>query len=115
MTETVTLLVIYAGDLEESLRFYSACGLAFVPERHGSGPIHYSTVASSGMVLELYPSGDRPPTRTRLGFGVDDAARTLRTLTAAGWPNASEPRELDYGRVWVVHDPDGNAVELVQR
>lgn len=115
MTDTLTLLVIYARDLEKSLRFYSACGLTFVRERHGTGPNHYATVTSSGTVLELYPAGDHPPTRTRLGFGVDDAAGTLRTLAAAGWPDAPKPRDRYYGRVWVVHDPDGNAVELVQR
>lgn len=114
MTGPMSLLVIYATDLDESLRFYTACGLEFEPERHGSGPLHYSTSLSSNMVLELYPCGNKPATRTRLGFAVDDGERTLRNLANAGWADSSAPRDLDYGRVRVVRDPDGNAVELVE-
>lgn len=114
MTNPLNLIVIYATSLEESVRFYTACGLRFDPERHGKGALHYSTTLPSGLVLELYPSGEKRATRTRLGFAVNESDRVLRDLSAAGWPDVSGPRDLDYGRVRIVHDPDGNAVELVE-
>lgn len=114
MKAHLNLLVIYAGDLDESLRFFTACGLTFTAERHGSGPLHYSASLPGGVVFELYPCGGRPPTRARLGFSIADAKMTLDDLAAAGWPESSEPLDLDCGRVRVVRDPDGNAIELVE-
>lgn len=114
MRGALNLLVLYVTDLDASVRFYTACGLTFTPERHSSGPLHFSATTPGGVVLELYPSGAGAPTRTRIGFAVDDAERVASALAAAGWPEASEPRDLDYGRVRVVRDPDGNAVELVE-
>lgn len=74
----LNLLVVYASDLEASRRFYTACGLRFVTEQHGSGPLHYSVTMPSGLVFELYPCGRGRPTRTRLGLATADSAGTLR-------------------------------------
>ena len=63
----LTLLVLYVADIDEALRFYTAVGLRFTVEQHGSGPRHYSAALPGAVVLELYPAGSRPPTRTRLG------------------------------------------------
>jgi len=114
MTRPLNLLVLYVTDLDAALRFYTICGLAFRPEQHGSGPLHYSASTAGPLILELYPTGNGTPTRTRLGFDVDDAAAVAADLHAAGYVNVSEPRDLDYGRVRVARDPDGNAVELVE-
>ncbi len=114
ITPSLNLLVLYVTDLEASVRFYTACGLNFEKERHGTGPLHYSSTAPSGLVIEIYPRGTRQPTRTRLGFAAEDTATLVADLAAAGWPDVSAPRDLDYGRVRLVRDPDGNAVELVE-
>lgn len=114
MTAPLTLLVLYVSDLEASRRFYAACGLDFVAERHGNGPRHYAATLPGHMVVELYPCGGKPVTRTRIGLRVADIEATLRRLAEAGVTDISEPRDLPYGRVRVVRDPDGNAVELVE-
>ena len=98
----LTLLVLFVADPTESLRFFTACGLRFAAEQHGAGPMHYAAALPGGLTLELYPAGSRPPTRTRLGLTVADAAATLRDLVTAGFA-------VDCA---VALDPDGNAVEL---
>ena len=102
----LTLLVLYVADLEQSLRFYSALGIAFTAEKHGAGPRHYAAEVG-GAVLELYPSDDRPHTRTRLGLRVNDLDATRIALAAAEF-DMPAPRR---GRC-VVRDQDGNVVEL---
>lgn len=68
--------------------FYTGLGLRLVREQHGGGPVHYSVQLGGGLVLELYPAGDRPATRTRLGLRIPGAAASTVT------------------------DPDGNAVSV---
>ena len=44
MTElTLGLLVLRSSCMEAALTFYRALGLSFVEEKHGSGPVHYSS------------------------------------------------------------------------
>jgi hypothetical protein len=50
----LSLIVIRATDIEETMGFYRAIGLAFQEEQHGSGPLHYSCTLD-GVVLEIYP------------------------------------------------------------
>jgi len=110
-TPTLNLLVLKTDRMEECLSFYSALGLVFAAERHGSGPIHYSG-RTGGLVLELYPR--RPDGHSeaavRLGFAVDDLSGVLGNV---GGPSIS-PEETEWGRRAVVRDPDGRAVELYQ-
>lgn len=48
-------LVIKSKDIEKTRTFLSSFGLVFVEEKHGEGPIHFSTTSSDGKVLEIYP------------------------------------------------------------
>ncbi|KMV17601.1 hypothetical protein ACT17_15060 [Mycolicibacterium conceptionense] len=113
MTNPLNLIVLYVSDLDASRRFYTACGLDFEPEKHGSGPLHFSTTLPTGLVLELYPQGSKAVTRTRLGFVVKNLDHARRALEAVGCTGLSTPKSLDYGLVSTVSDPDGNTVELV--
>lgn len=89
-------IVLYVSDIDASRDWYeSALGLRFQREHHGNGPIHYSTQLD-GTALELYPSGDRPVTRTRIGLSVPDLYRVR-----------PEPS--------VITDPDGNVIEVTAR
>lgn len=98
----ITLIVLFVGDLQRSREFYSLLGLSFVEEQHDGGPVHYAATLPGGCVLELYPAGDRPVTRTRLGFAVVDVASTVEALVAAGFTV----------RDGVAVDPNGSQVEL---
>jgi lactoylglutathione lyase len=99
----ITRLVLYVADLDRSRRFYSLLGLVFVEERHGDGPLHYSAELPTGIVMELYAAGEKPVTRTRLGFMVQDRAATVDALRRNGFT---------VKRLSLAIDPDGNRVEL---
>ncbi|GAA3967091.1 VOC family protein [Thermobifida alba] len=87
----LNLLVIYTDRLAECREFYAGLGLDLVAEQHGTGPEHYAAVLADGSVVELYPSGGRPPTgRLRIGLTVPGAPPQPRT----------------------VRDPDGRTVEV---
>jgi hypothetical protein len=51
----LALMVLRTSQMETTLAFYRALGFSFVQERHGSGPVHYSTQLGSS-VLEIFPS-----------------------------------------------------------
>lgn len=52
-------------------------------------------------MLELYPAGDRTPTRTRIGIGVEDPRAAIERLREAGFT---------VKRSNLVDDPDGNRI-----
>ncbi len=114
-----SLVVIRSSNLEAALSFYSALGLNFVREQHGSGPVHYSCDVS-GVILEIYPGqlGAQPEPKTAgstmLGFNVASLDETLARLRALGIEPKSEPKDSSWGR-WVnVVDPDDRMVQLNQ-
>ncbi|MFL0278098.1 VOC family protein [Mycobacterium sp. SMC-19] len=102
------LLVLYVSDLERAHHFYGAVlGLPLVQEQHGSsGPVHYSATLSDGAVLELYPAGSKPPTRTRLSLQLPDVATAADAARAAGFT----VRTMKWGLL--VDGPDDVVVEL---
>lgn len=108
------LVVLYMSDVERSRRFYGLVGAEFAPEQHGHGPEHYSAVLGS-VVFELYPRGDRPATRARVGFRVDDLDETVARLRAEGFVVERGSEAAITRRRAVATDPDGNKVELSER
>ncbi len=94
----LSYVVLYARDPAASARWYTdALGLRFQRERRGANrPVHCSTEIGNGTVLELYPAGDRPVTRTRIGLVVRD-------------PFGVRPEPS------VITDPDGNRIEVTAR
>lgn len=109
------LLVLRSTRFDQLRAFYELLGLSFVREQHGSGPVHDS--ASVGpVVLEIYPTrGESEIDHVRLGFAVGDPDAVFRSLRDSGAEVSAEPRDSAWGRRAVVRDPDGRAVELVQR
>jgi lactoylglutathione lyase len=98
------LIVLRANDVEQTVGFYRALGIAFSREQHGDGPIHYAGVVD-GVVLELYPATMKRPTdTTMLGFAVDSLDRL---------PDANVLSRVP-GRV-VLEDPDARRVELTTK
>lgn len=111
------MLVVRAADISLSLSFYRALGLDFVEERHGSGPVHFSSDLG-GVLLEIYPGEPgRAPERksagsTLLGFRVASIERVMSALAPLSTRVLSGPTETTWGRRAVVEDPDGRAIEL---
>lgn len=112
----LSLIVIRAANMEASLAFYHALGIAFVQEQHGSGPVHYSC-DFGGLVLELYPNKasslqESNSHTTMLGFKVPSLDSTLAELLKLGVEPKSAPKESEWGR-WVnVTDPSGRTVQI---
>lgn len=115
MKLTVNLLVLRCKDIEFTRRFYEHLGLAFVEEKHGTGPRHY-VWENVGFVLELYQAAEgQPPDNVRIGFSTPllaDLAGDLRhnsDVNIVKQPYATADR-----LVMLLQDPDGRKVEVSQ-
>jgi hypothetical protein len=51
---SLSLLVLRTARIDACLVFYQRLGLAMVEEKHGKGPINYSS-SSNGITVEIYP------------------------------------------------------------
>jgi lactoylglutathione lyase len=116
---TLSLMVLRTAQIEAALKFYRALGFTFVEEKHGSGPVHYSTQLGAS-VLEIFPGEPTAPLNrkasgaTMLGFSVasvDDAVSAVRDL---GVLVVTSPTDSPWGRRAVVVDPDGRGIELIE-
>ena len=119
MTEnppTLRLLVLKSAKTEAMRAFYTAIGLSFKQEQHGTGPLHHAAQIGA-TVFQLYPLGskDAADTTTRLGFAVDDFDKTMDHLKHLNTAVTREPETSAWGRRAVVRDPDGRSVELYDR
>ncbi len=119
-------LVLYCADLEQTLRFYQAAGLAFKRERHERGPWHYAC-DFGGFVLELYRSPKRaaspeaPQRASRIVLYVDDAEAVRREIADLSLRSGfilvcsgAIIRCAD-SPIFEAIDPDGHDVLFIQR
>ncbi len=111
-----------AHDLERSLAFYALFGIRESFRLHredGSLMLIYLHVAGDRFV-EMFPGGPPPDPERRGSFMhlcllVDDLHATVEDLRAQGVPIDREPKlGLDGNHQAWTHDPDGNAIELMQ-
>ncbi|MEM8504396.1 MAG: VOC family protein [Cyanobacteria bacterium P01_D01_bin.1] len=111
--------MLRSSNLEDTLSFYSALGLNFIQEQHGSGPLHYSCDLG-GLVLEIYlgQAGMVPEPKatgsTMLGCNVVSLDETLECLQALDIEPKSAPKDAEWGRWINVVDPDGRVIQLNQ-
>jgi lactoylglutathione lyase len=114
---SLSLLVIRTARVDACLEFYQRLGLAMVAEKHGKGPVHYSS-SSNGITVEIYPETRKNSTECRaertlrLGFMVESLAATLESLETLGATLLTPPSITQWGRLAVVLDPDGREVEI---
>jgi lactoylglutathione lyase len=114
---SLSLLVLRTTNIDACLEFYRRLGLAFIEEKHGKGPAHYSS-SSNGLLIEIYPEPQKNVTEykveasIRLGFTVEALAATLESLETTGARVLRSPTLTRWGHVAVVLDPDGREVEI---
>lgn len=96
-----------AGDLDHARALFTAAlDVEFAMERHQEQTRYYAAELPDGAVLELWPTGGRPPSRVQLEFTVPNLDAAAERLARAGF----EVRRLA-GAVLVI-DPVGNTVAL---
>jgi catechol 2,3-dioxygenase-like lactoylglutathione lyase family enzyme len=128
MAPTFDQIGIVVSDMAKSLAFYRRLGLD-IPAEADSEP-HVDVTLASGLRLAWDTVGTiqsfdpewSPPTggpRVGLAFLCADPAEvdsTYATLVDAGYEGHKEPWDAFWGqRYAIVHDPDGNSVELFAR
>ncbi len=96
------------------MSFYHRLGIEFELHAHGTGPEHYASL-TSGYVFEIYPvtAGDNNSVKVRLGFLVSEVDALVASIREIPVSIVSEPRDSEWGRRAVLHDFDGNTVELL--
>jgi len=104
----LNLLVLRCKSIQITKMFYEKLGLIFVQEQHGKGAVHYATHVDE-MVLELYPLKEGfEIEQSRLGFSV------AKGLIENMKNDVVSQYEFNGQKVFVVQDPDGRKVELVE-
>ncbi|HEY8453164.1 MAG: VOC family protein [Micromonosporaceae bacterium] len=125
MTPNLDLIGIVVADMAASVAFHRRLGLD-IPDG-AERELHGEVTLPGGLrlawdteeVIRSFMPEWRPPSgssRTALVFRCADAPavdRTYADLVGAGDAGAREPVDGPWGqRYAVVHDPDGNAVDL---
>jgi catechol 2,3-dioxygenase-like lactoylglutathione lyase family enzyme len=124
ITPRIDLIGLVVADMAASLAFYRRLGLDLPAEADGQP--HVEAALPGGLRLawdtvetvRSFDPGWSPATGSRVSLAFDcgtpegvDAA--YAELTAAGHPGHLKPWDAFWGqRYAVVHDPDGNGVDL---
>jgi catechol 2,3-dioxygenase-like lactoylglutathione lyase family enzyme len=122
------LIGLVVSDMAASLAFYRRLGLDVPPESDGAP--HVETTLPGGLrmawdtveTIRSFDPGWTPPAggpRVALAFACADPAEVdsvYAELVDAGHVGHKEPWDAFWGmRYAVLHDPDGNAVDLFAR
>src|SRR3954447_13708430 len=125
MTIRIGLIEVVVADMARSLAFYRQLGLPLPPDADGQP--HVDTELPGGLrmawdtveVIRSFDPGWTPPSGGHglaLAFACDSPAEvdaTYARLVAGGAQGHLEPWDAFWGmRYAVVHDPDGNPVDL---
>ncbi|WP_428540095.1 VOC family protein [Profundibacter sp.] len=92
--------------MSETVAFYTALGLAFQSEQHGTGPKHYCCQLDA-LALEIYPSkGGDINGSVMVGIKADDLDSLKLPLNNI----VAQTAPFGDGRRVIVTDPDGRNV-----
>jgi len=110
---TLSLIVIYCEDIHLCKQFYEMFGLSFTEEKHGVGPIHFSSKLN-GVLLELYPAGNKEKSKVRLGFKVK-SLNELKTNLLQKFPKTKiKSIGINNIKKLIITDLDGRKIEAVE-
>jgi catechol 2,3-dioxygenase-like lactoylglutathione lyase family enzyme len=125
MTPQLDAVGVIVTDMASSLAFYRRLGLDIAAEADQQS--HVEVVLPGGLrllfdteevIASFDPTWKAPAAGQRLGlaFRCESPAEvdsTYETLTATGYQGHLKPWDAFWGqRYAVVHDPDGNAIDL---
>ena len=125
MTPRPDLIGIVVSDMQASLAFYRALGLDLPPEADDQPHVEHALPGGLRLAwdtvetIRSFDPGWSPPSgshRVALAFPCDSPAEVdaaYAALVAAGHEGHKAPWDAFWGqRYAIVHDPDGNAVDL---
>jgi catechol 2,3-dioxygenase-like lactoylglutathione lyase family enzyme len=125
MTLRLDVIELVVADMAASLAFYRRLGLDLPPEADTEGHVEVALPGglrlafdSVEVIRSFHPEWSRPSgsPRMSLAFACADAAevdRVYAELVGAGHQGVVAPFDAPWGmRYAVVHDPDGNGVDL---
>ena len=109
-------------NIERTLAFYAALGIyESFRLNHDDGSLMLIYLHVGGdRFIEIFPGGPEPDAARKQSFMhlcllTDDLHEMVERLRAAGIPIDQEPKiGLDQNWQAWIHDPDGNAIELMQ-
>lgn len=125
MTARIGVIGVVVDDMARALAFYRRLGLD-LPADADTQP-HVEVALADGVslafdtadIIRSFDPGWAPPTgghRMAIAFACDTVAEvdaTYHDLVATGYEGHLEPWDAVWGmRYAVIHDPDGNSVEL---
>lgn len=125
MKAQLNLIGLVVEDMARSLAFYRHLGLDLPPEADREP--HAETVLDGGLrlawdtvdTIHSFDPGWKPPTgghRVALAFRFDapeEVDSAYERLTSLGYEGHKKPWDAFWGmRYAILHDPDGNAVDL---
>ncbi len=122
---------LQVSDLDRALGFYrNTFGMQIILEKNLEGAEFEAVTATPGArsklvrgliadsaVVQLFWHNWREPQeekQTLLSFEVRDAQAAHQLLVAAGVNCQSEPVAFDNSRAFVIHDPDGHPIEIIE-
>lgn len=111
MRVTKTYFMLMVQDMDRAVAFYRALGL----QPRDINP-YWTELGAGGVTVALHGGGDGRPTRTGLGFEVEDAHAAAATIRGAGGTILREPeaREGEPILLCEAQDPEGNGFSVAQ-
>ncbi|MEH2228537.1 MAG: VOC family protein [Nostoc sp.] len=124
-TISLSFIVIYTMNMESTLSFYSALGMEFIEEQHGSSNlVHHAHACNLGsIVLEIYPyqatllnpeNKQKMGAESRFGFNVTSLEERLCNLEKLGIKSKLSSKVKNNEQRVSVTDPDGRVILLTE-
>ncbi|HEX3468190.1 MAG TPA: VOC family protein [Candidatus Elarobacter sp.] len=107
------LAMIVSADLERSKQFYRT--ILDLKVGTDGAPHWVDFDLGDGRMLGLHPASETlavKPGSLQLGFHVDDVDKFVTDARTAGVQILQEPHDENFGRIAVIADPDGYAVQV---
>ena len=125
MFEKIDHVEVVCGDMERSIKFYTeVLGFKLKRRKDASKPplkeIAFLELGGSTIEIFSVENPAAPSTGTwqlglrRIALGVKDIDGALEYFKARGVTAVSDKRVLDIASLFVIQDPDGLQVEIVQ-
>ncbi|MCB0833934.1 MAG: VOC family protein [Bacteroidetes bacterium] len=118
MISNIKYVCVYVSDFEKSLSFYKdGLGLAVTYKEDG-----FAQFDTDGTILSIEKGGEKseaPKDYRKNGiliqFEVEDLEKAVGTLKSKNVKFTQDITEMDFGRIAVIIDPDGNQLQLLEQ